>query len=243
MSVTSHGNITLDNLDEAKRKTAIYGPKRVTLSIVVKEILEELKATWTIDGGTLMGAWRDKGKMLEHDDDFDFVIYAHGIDHHEKNRDKKCHQFILQLMIEFEKRLPYPYKCRPVTTYCKKLEIYNPEEGKYDFSPLSHIKTNYHNVTCDLMVILSSIKEPRYIFIQHEKMRHVRVKYDNFFSFNYVFPKIYYEGNKYNCPHNPEGYLKDLYGYIGKNAVYDPETHFYIPLKDKIENINLGINN
>ena len=87
--LNSHGNITVDNLEEAKRKTSLYGPQRVALSLVVKDILNDIGTTWTIDAGTLMGAWRDSGKMLEHDDDFDFVIFAPGIDQHSSTRDKR----------------------------------------------------------------------------------------------------------------------------------------------------------
>lgn len=227
--LTSHGNITFDNLEEAKRKTALYGPQRVKLSLVLKHILNDIGTSWTIDGGTLMGAWRDAGKMLEHDDDFDFVIFAPRIDQYSPTRDKECHEFLAALKLEIEKRLPYPYKCRSVTSYCKKLEIYDPEQGDYPFSPLPTVSTNYHNVTCDLMIILASYSES-YMYVQHEKMRHVKISSRNFFSPGDLdFPTIEYEGGTYNCPYNPEGYLKDLYGYIGKNAVYNPETHFYEP--------------
>lgn len=227
--ITSHGNITLDNLEEAKRKTALYGPQRVKLSLIVKDILNDIGSTWTIDGGTLMGAWRDAGKMLAHDDDFDFVIFAPGIDQYEKDRDKKCHEFLAALQKEFESGLPYPYKSRIVDTYCKKIEVYDPEQGDYPFSPLPNIKTNYHNVTCDVMIILASYSEGD-MYVQHEKMRHVNISSRNFFSpGDLKQPTIKYEGNTYNCPYNPEGYLRNLYGYIGTNAVYNPETNFYEP--------------
>lgn len=225
--ITSHGNITLDNIEEAKQKTALYGPQRVKLSLVVKDILNEIGSTWTIDAGTLMGAWRDNGKMLEHDDDFDFVIFAPGIDQYSPKRDKNCHEFLAELQKEFESRLPYPYKSRIVDSYCKKVEVYDPEQGDYPFDPLPTVSTNYHNVTCDIMIILASYSKP-YMYFQHEKLRHVAVDDKNFFSpGDLEQPTIGYEGNTYNCPYDPEGYLTNIYGYIGHNAIYNPMTHFY----------------
>ena len=229
MSVTSHGNITLDNLEEAKRKTALYGPQRVILSVIVKCILTDIGSTWTIDSGTLLGAWRDEGKMLEHDDDFDFVIFAPGIDQHKPNRDKKCHAFLTTLSEEFEERLPFPYKCRVVNTYCKKLEIYDPEKGDYPFSPLPTVSTNYHNVTCDVMIILCGYSDSN-MYLQHEKLRHVKIPSKYFFNSGEIeMPTIRYEGSSYNCPSNPEGYLTSIYGYVGRNAAYNPKTQFYEP--------------
>ena len=43
---------------------------------------------------------------------------------------------------------------------------------------------------------------------------------------------ITYEGETFLDLQNPEQYLTDLYGYIGENAVFDPETKKYAP-KDK----------
>lgn len=229
MSVNSHGNITLQNLEEAKRKTSLYGPQRVALSLVVKDILNDIGTTWTIDAGTLMGAWRDSGKMLEHDDDFDFVIFAPGIDQHSSTRDKRCLEFLSALQSEFSERLPHPYKCRIVDSYCKKLEVYDPEQGDYPFNPLPNVLTNYHNVTCDIMIILTSYYGMN-MYLQHEKLRHVKIDSKHFFNDGELEqPTIEYEGHIYNCPSNPEGYLKDLYGYVGRNAVYNFDTKFYEP--------------
>jgi len=226
-SLTSHGNITSDNLQEAMEKTNLYGPKRVKMSRDVKKILNKLGATWTIDGGTLMGAWRDCGKMLPHDDDFDFVVHAPGIYNSDENRDLKCIEFLHELKKFFDESLNPNYECRIVDTYCKKLEIYEPCYGKYPFTPLPHIQTDYHNVTCDVMLLLSDSQDPWHLYIQHEKMRHTKIHVYHFFPPDIHQPNIYYEGSMYNSPYDPENYLKDLYGYIGKNAVYNPETGFY----------------
>lgn len=229
MSLTSHGNITTQNVESARLKTLYYGPKRVNLSLHVKDILNRLGAVWTIDAGTLMGAWRDNGKMLSHDDDFDFIVHAPGVDNSSLMKNRDCFLFLSCLKKYFDEYLPNPYRCRIVDSYCKKLEIYDPSHGNYPFHPFPNIDTDYHNVTCDVMLILSDRFDPWNLYVQHDKLCHTKIHVNHFFSQDdETQPPIFYEGHIYNSPNDPENYLKSIYGYIGHNAIYDPKTRFYV---------------
>ena len=43
---------------------------------VVSKAMNECGWVWSLDGGDLLAAFRDGGKMLPHDDDFDFWVYS-----------------------------------------------------------------------------------------------------------------------------------------------------------------------
>jgi len=213
MSLNLHGTINKNNYLEACKMTAKYGPLRVKLSLTLTQILSQLNLIWAIDSGTLMGAWRD-GKMIRHDDDFDLVVYNPSI--LDSDPDSTKHQYLNDLLQQIQPLLPSPYQARVVTTYCKKLEIYDPTKGNYAFRD-----NNYHNVTCDLTLLIH--KTPEMLQFQHSCQQHIQIPTTSFLPLS----TITYEGYNYKCPGSPEGYLQANYGYLGPNAVYNKKTGFY----------------
>ena len=75
MEFNCHGTITKDNLKTRYEETEKYGPIRLKLSRVVVDAMRKCGWVWSLDGGDLLGAYRS-GKMLPHDDDFDFWVYS-----------------------------------------------------------------------------------------------------------------------------------------------------------------------
>jgi hypothetical protein len=218
MSLNLHGNITENNYQEACQKTSKYGPLRVKLSLILINILNKLNLVTAIDSGTLMGAWRN-GKMIPHDDDFDLVVYHPSLLDSHSLQDKEA--YLEKLLQQIDPLLPKPYEVRVVTTYCQKLEIYDPTEGNYPFRD-----NNYHNVTCDLTLLLH--KTPELLQFQHGSQQHIQIPTNVFLPLS----TIEYEGHIYECPGSPEGYLQANYGYLGPNAVYDKKTGLYIKKED-----------
>jgi hypothetical protein len=63
----SNNVFTSEQLIQNNKK---YSPQRTQLALALKDILDKHKVTWFLDGGTLLGAYRN-GKSIPSDDDFD----------------------------------------------------------------------------------------------------------------------------------------------------------------------------
>lgn len=225
MSVNLHGTITHDNYAERCAQTARYKPYRIALSRHVVNVLDRLDVVYSLDGGNLLGAWRS-GTMLPHDDDFDLVAYTADITSESSHDEKRAYLEILADRIE--PLLDDRTRVRVVTSYCYKLEIYRPEYGVYPFSTTAYggvrVHTDYHNVCCDLTLLLPLRKCPDLLQFEHSAHAHLKNQAKHFLPLS----SIEYEDYTYNAPHSAEGYLRDMYGYLGPNAVYDKETGLYV---------------
>lgn len=73
--IDSWGVVTLDNYNDKCEETKRYGHYRLILGLYCAKLLNDLKATWWLDAGNLLGAYRD-GKMIAHDTDLDLAVLA-----------------------------------------------------------------------------------------------------------------------------------------------------------------------
>lgn len=205
-----HGNITEENYEQCVAATRLYGPKRVAAAKAVLKALEQRKSEFQLflESGTLLGAFRD-GKMLPHDDDFDLGVYI--------PNEESMMTLLESLKATLDETLPEQYEARIVTSYSKKVEVYQPEFGKYPFRD-----TDYHNVTVDVTAYVDvgdgNLRMP------HSSYEWFRTRKDNVFPLS----SIVYEGENFPAPCNAEQVLVDMYGYLGKGAVYDPVTKKYV---------------
>lgn len=209
--LNSHGNITEENYKKCLAETRLYGPKRVVAAKAVLKALEPKKSEFQVflDAGTLLGAHRN-GKMLPHDDDFDLGIYT---------PDEESMMPLLEsLKAVLDETLPEQYEARMVYSYCKKVEVYQPQFGKY---PLRD--TDYHNVTVDITPYVDD--GDGNLSMPHCNYGWFSTRKENILPLS----SIVYEGETFPAPYNTEKFLTDLYGYIGENAVYNPETKKYMP--------------
>ena len=210
LHLNCHGTITKENYEQCLDDTRTYGPKRLAAAKETLKALESRKSEFRIflDGGTLLGAYRN-GKMLPHDDDFDYGVYV--------DSEESTMSVLESLKNYLDEVLPKEYQTRIVSTYTKKLEVYRPEFGTYVFKGMI-----YHNVTVDISVYVHDgkgiLRIPHYLYDWFQTRK------EN------VLPltTITYEGEAFPAPCNAEQLLTDLYGYIGEGAVYDPETKKYI---------------
>jgi len=220
MSVNLHGTITRDNLAEKCEETARFKPHRLNLLNHLVDALDQLSLTYALDGGTLLGAWRS-GKMLAWDDDVDLALYADEVQHESSLEEKRL--FLCEVASRLRPLLDEHTKVRCVTSYATKLEVYREEFGKYPFRD-----TDYHNVCCDLTLLLPQRGDDQVLKLQHSALPHIENARENFLPID----RIEYEGRVYNAPHSAQRYLQEQYGYLGENAVFDQETGRYVKGSD-----------
>ena len=185
-----------------------YGKQRLKLAIHTKEILNSLNIKWFIENGTLLGAFRNN-KFIPHDDDFDIAVLYQN----------KVNQNLNNDMIRIKSKLDKKYDIRLIDTYTKKIEIFDPSFGKYQLVKEYYNGADFHHVTVDLQAYC----------LENNKYKSLHTHSDVKHSFQEIFPfqQIILENEVFQAPNNVEKVLKNTYGSIEKNAIYNSKTGKY----------------
>eukprot|EP00330_Aristerostoma_sp_ATCC50986_P006139 CAMPEP_0114586150 /NCGR_PEP_ID=MMETSP0125-20121206/9456_1 /TAXON_ID=485358 ORGANISM="Aristerostoma sp., Strain ATCC 50986" /NCGR_SAMPLE_ID=MMETSP0125 /ASSEMBLY_ACC=CAM_ASM_000245 /LENGTH=220 /DNA_ID=CAMNT_0001781465 /DNA_START=49 /DNA_END=711 /DNA_ORIENTATION=+ len=210
-----HGKSKEQLIEAAK----VYGPMRHKLGLKVKEILDNWdlsKSLWFLDAGTLLGAWRN-GKMIPHDDDFDLGVYVSNKVIDEMYEGSKAK--LLESMCK--KFKDNGFEARVVTSYVDKIEIYESEHGKFWLNEEHGI--DFHNVTVDLTLFYDHPTKKNCLQNSHMNSKHTCFPIDEMFPTG----ELTYEGMVLPAPADPEKSLTMMYGYLGPNAIWNPETKLY----------------
>lgn len=187
----------------------IYGARRLALAKLVKPAFEHTGMAWFLDAGTLLGAYRD-GAQIPHDDDFDTAVYLPAFGDED----------LRALHTQVAATLPDPYRVRIVTSYARKLEVFDPASDIFELPP-QYLGADFHAVTVDIQIMTDASDGVVYL---HDMLEHVRVPK------NAIIPtgEITLEEHLFDCPHDIVRFLEPQYGYLGADAVYDPESRKYV---------------
>ncbi len=205
-------NIIPNRIKNINSSNTLYGKYRLNLSKIVGKILNNLEIKWFIESGTLMGAWRNN-RLIDDDDDFDIAIILDDVtDISEK---------LLKLNNNINSELPLGCKSRIVSSYCHKLEVYIEQYGKYILPDKRYGGADFHHVTVDLQVYgvkYNTIYPLYYLY-----------KTPIYINQDYIYPlkSIHLEDDIFNSPNNPEQFLTHIYGYLGKDYVFNEDTCKY----------------
>lgn len=206
--LSSWGEVTSENEQQVIAANLTLHPLRIELLEVLTEILNSNNIEYWIDQGSLLGAYRN-GKLINRDCDVDMAMCND--DHFSE---------IPRILNE---TLPEKYnwnkKKREGT---KAYNVYFQDGGLCEGS-FNGKEYSWQNVSCDI----AFYKKENGCYIQEYKLFSV----DTFLiPENTLFPlsSIKLHDKSYPCPNKTEEYLKIQYGYIGENAVYDPETDRYV---------------
>jgi len=196
--------------------------KRLDCLKVTTAWLNSLGVSYFLSDGTLLGAARD-GKMIDIDIDTDVSIMVFDFEKALLGAASLPDGYALDCVNgEIDWSLcqgPPPYVCADkslvgwkqlcvvdVRDYSNIIkETMRPETDIYTYyvDPLGFLRSNYATDT---------------------QLVHMRK-----FRYYDVFPlsTLTFEGDVYSAPNNPRAYLKELYGYIGRNAYWDPVLKKY----------------
>lgn len=201
----------------------VWGEKRLALALVVKDILNGRDSAplvpWFIESGTLLGAWRT-GRFIAHDDDFDIGVCLPDWD--------TAPTSLEALKVQILALLPAPYACRCVSTYCDKLEIYDPSQGQYQLLGEQYGGADYHYVTVDLQAYTPWPENPGTQMAP--RYRAAPGGYQVVVDRAVLLPigSIVLEGSEFPSPAKQEQFLTTMYGYLGQGARYCKATGFYL---------------
>lgn len=186
------------------------GPPRVALGRIILEVVAPRESEFPIflDGGTLLGTFRN-GKMIPHDDDCDYGIYVED--------EESIMPLLESLKSHLDAIIPSEYKTRIITSYTKKIEVFSPVHGSYQFKGAP-----YHNVTVDVTAYYYDSKD-KVVKVPHYQYEWFETSRDNILPIT----SIVYAGHTFPAPANAEGYLTNLYGYIWEGTVFDRNTKKY----------------
>lgn len=198
---------TTDDKPAIVECTNKYKGHRVELACLLRDLFSKYELPFFLEGGTALGAYRS-GSMIPHDDDFDFGVYGE-------------ESLLTETSERLRRDLCSPYEIKLVTTYCKKLEVYDPTHGKMTL----HQDIEFHNVTVDLLLYKNQPADDNFLQIQYFKRPYHKIM----IRAADVFPRgeAQFEGETFPCAGNLRGYLETYYGYLGEDSYYDPETNLY----------------
>ena len=215
---------SLSIIPEMKLKFSKSALQNTDHSLKVREFFQlHTEYDWFLDNGTLLAAYRDNGKMLDWDDDFDVGIVFPGyptkpsLIQKDGRRDKLLNQ--LNKFLEgsaYKARAVKFNKENPNHDYAEKIEVYDPSYGT---KPLR--ATNYHHVSLDIQ-FYSNVENDLVISL-HVLEDHAR------YALSTLLPptNLQYEGEWYPAPRDTLAYLTAKYGYLGNDCTYNETTKLY----------------
>tara|TARA_B110000908_G_C10071528_1_gene365328 strand:- start:132 stop:773 length:642 start_codon:yes stop_codon:yes gene_type:complete len=191
----------------------IYGKPRLDLALELHDrILPFIKKHYFIENGTLLGAWRNN-KFIPHDDDFDFGIL---LDDKVNYRDN-----IINIFNYIKSNLSEKYKCRLISSYSDKIEVYQPSYDKYLLSE-KYNGANYHYITIDLQ-FYRKINKTQYMAMYHINPFTTIVDIEDILPVK----DIMLEDNYFPAPNKTLVFLEKHYGSLDINAKYNKVTGKY----------------
>jgi len=198
---------TIDQKETIIKNTKKYKSYRVKLACLLRDLFQQYDISFFIEGGTALGAYR-KGEMIPHDDDFDYAVIG-------------TEELLIDLEKKLLNKLPKEYKVRMVTTYCKKLEIYEPKFGK----TMLDKNTDFNNITVDFLLYKDHPDDSNCLQMQYFRRPYHKSKFPK----EIIFPlsETKFENEWFPCPNNQLEFLKIYYGYLGEDSYFDPYTNLY----------------
>jgi len=223
------GMINDKNYEQVLKENAMLKPFRLKTLETVVDYLDSLGVQYFLSDGTLLGAFRDGGKMIDCDIDCDVSIM-------EKDMGK---------VLDCAGQLPPGYLIDTTTggrNWLGKTHV--PFDGVgakkltlIDVHDYSDIIVETMRPEVDMYTYREEEVEGGQIQLRSNYAKPNQAVHKRRWKKEWIFPlkKITFEGREYWGPNDPEAYLTELYGYIGHNAFWNPHTMKYEPKQEEID--------
>ena len=212
-SLSWWGDVTTGNKEETIKKNKEIIGERLELFTIIMEILEDAGIEFFLEGGTLLGAYRN-GQYIYHDNDIDTGC---------------VNKEFVKVGEALDSKLPDKY------TYIHRTKIGDystnaigcfPKEGE------THVDAYGKEWPLNMVDIYN------YIYSEEEKsfrLDHDRAGCDakgdpKWIPEDVIFPlgTIMFEGIKCPCPNKPKEFAEIEQGYLGEDFEFDQETQLFI---------------
>ena len=212
-SLSWWGDVTTANADETIKKNKEIIGERIELLSVVKEILEEAGIEFFIEGGTLLGAYRN-GQFIYHDNDIDIGCV-----------DKE----FAKVEKALENKLPRTYTLdhrTEVGGYATNTFSCSPESGERIVDALGQ---EWPVNMLDIYHYIYGEAENSYR-LDHDRAGRDPQGNPKWIPEDVIFPlgTIVFEGIECPCPRNPKEFAEIEQGYLGEDFEFDQQTQLFV---------------
>ena len=212
-SLSWWGDVTTGNQDEVVKKNKEIIGKRLELFRTVKGILEDAGIEFFIEGGTLLGAYRN-GQFIYHDNDIDTGC---------------VNKEYVKVKEVLDKKLPdkYTYEQRTkVGEYLTNAFGCFPKDGETYFDAYGQ---EWPLNMLDIYNYIYSEEEKSYR-LDHDRAGRDAKGNPKWIPEDVIFPlsTIMFEGIECPCPNKPKDFAELEQGYLGEDFEFDPETLLFV---------------
>ncbi len=213
ISLSWWGDVTTSNKEEVIKKNKEIIGERLELFRIIKGILEDAGIEFFIEGGTLLGAYRN-GQFIYHDNDTDIGC---------------VNKVFVKVGEVLDRKLPdkYTYKQRTeVGGYLTNAFGCFPKDGE------KYVDAYGQEWPLNMLDIYNYIysEEEKSFRLDHDRAGRDAKGNPKWIPEDVIFPlgTIMFEGIKCPCPNKPKEFAEIEQGYLGEDFEFDQETQLFI---------------
>jgi len=210
------GMINDNNMEQVLKENLVLKERHIECLRNCADWLTKIGVRYFISDGTLLGAYRENGKMINIDIDTDLSIFEEDFPKMFENAHLLPDGYLLDAMSGLRDwttcfHEPFDGIGAKKLTFC-------------DIRDYSHIVQETQAPETDIYTFRLEDGFFRNNYAKENQAVHLRKwKYESILPLQ----DIVFEGTTYTAPNDPLSYLKELYGYIGHNAYWDPNEKVY----------------
>ena len=227
--LTFEGEITERNKSDMILLNEMLIPHKVKCFQVATEFLESIGVPYFVSDGTLLSIYREQGKFIAHDTDTDMSMLEEYLHTVWKSRHLLPEGYVLETAcpetgVEWcDENGCKPFD--PAIKGAKKFTLTDTADYSHYLQRFVHspsVTADNVYVCTDMYTYRRAVDDPS--MIQINWARHDLGIEKKRFAYDKIFPRKKYSFEGVECwgPNDPEYWLSEYYGYLGRDAYFDP---------------------